>query len=235
MWKGQCPLPCSESPRPHSPSSFCQAWQPSPEAPRTGQLWKVTQSMGAARADVLIAWLKACRAVLLITVIHGFNLLNKSNVLPLCLSELSSGVLSLLPPQQVPVQVLAASSLLAQAPLVPGTCLPITMPAWHLPSAPWWQGEENFYLFRVGPEGPRSSCLKVDFSLALHHLFTGRGSPLISRWSHLPGSLYCIPVWPSTLAEYVVSYFTTAFWLQSRSNFEDRELLRCSFVEGMNT
>ena len=89
--------------------------------------------------------------------------------------------------------------------------------------------------FCVGPEGPRSSCLKVDFSLALHHLFTGRGSPLISRWSHLPGSLYCIPVWPSTLAEYVVSYFTTAFWFQSRSNFEDRELLRCSFVEGMNT
>lgn len=40
--------------------------------------------MVGASATVLIARAKACRAVVLIIMINGFNLLSKSNVLSFC-------------------------------------------------------------------------------------------------------------------------------------------------------
>ena len=68
----------------HSLSSSCQAWQPTPEPACTRQLWGGQPVQGAACATVLIAWLKACGTALLITVIDGFNLLSRSDVLSLC-------------------------------------------------------------------------------------------------------------------------------------------------------
>lgn len=50
---------------------------------------EVTQSMVESLANVLIAWPKDCQAVVLITMINGFNLLRKSNVLSLCCQNLA--------------------------------------------------------------------------------------------------------------------------------------------------
>lgn len=103
----------------------------SPSLPAPVSCGEVTQSMGAACADVLIAWLKAWRAVPLTTVINGFNLLSKSNVLSLyCQSSAPVPAPSFLP-QKVPTQDLAACPLVAQAPLSPGTCLLIIMSPWE--------------------------------------------------------------------------------------------------------
>lgn len=74
---------------------------------------------------------------MLITMMNGFNLLSKSNVLSFCCQNPAQVPTRSLLPLQVPTQVLAAFPLVAQHPLSPGTCLAITMPAWGLPAAPW--------------------------------------------------------------------------------------------------
>lgn len=60
-----------------------------PSLPALVSCEEVTQSMVEAPANVLIAWPKDCQAVVLITMINGFNLLSKSNVLSLCCQSLA--------------------------------------------------------------------------------------------------------------------------------------------------
>ena len=103
----------------------------SPSLPAPVSCAEVTQCMGAACADVLIAWLKACRAVLLTTVINGFNLFSKRNVLSFCCQSSAPVPAPSFLPQKVPTQDLAACPLVAQAPLSPDTCLPIIMSPWE--------------------------------------------------------------------------------------------------------
>lgn len=86
--------------------------------------------MVEAPANVLIAWPKDCQAVVLITMINGFNLLSKSNVLSLCCQNLAPmSTPSPLPlPPHVPTHLLAAFPLVVRLPLRLGICLPITVP-----------------------------------------------------------------------------------------------------------